>query len=214
MTGKAAKSSQNDEKTSKIMLVRHGSTGYDVIKGQGRPAQKNKEQEDLGFNLNQEGERQSRKLREKLEFFEPYRVVSSDLERAVETAKYLQDDFSTSEALREREFGDWTNEESSVIPTRMREDYGTLNPPRGESTDEVYRRTWEYLKSEVDPGENVVCVTHHGPIKAILYNGLEEDEYEPEVSNGSIIPVEMFFGEEEISYSLEHQFERMESHPS
>lgn len=100
---------------------------------------------------------------------------SSDLKRAMCTANILNKESNTTESsqIRERDFGEIEGNNSSVIDE---ENLDSLNPEGGESWEEVYERTREYLEdlARTHCGETVAVVSHKGPIQSII-GRLEED---------------------------------------
>jgi len=101
-----------------LLLVRHGQTADNasrVFQGQG------------GRGLNDEGRRQARQLAERLRTAGVDRIVSSDLERAVETARIVGGALSltaeTDEALREVNVGAWTGLSYAQVAERFPEEW-------------------------------------------------------------------------------------------
>ncbi|WP_372912243.1 histidine phosphatase family protein [Salinigranum sp.] len=118
------------------------------------------------------------------------RLVSSDLRRAAETARYVARevgcDLTTDAAWRERDFGCL----QGFSPTEVFEAYpeyalsvsgasaATVRPDSGEALVEVRERVldrWERLRTDLEPDETVVVVAHGGPNRLLLGSILDYD---------------------------------------
>ncbi|TVQ97820.1 MAG: histidine phosphatase family protein [Desulfovibrionales bacterium] len=110
------------------------------------------------------------------------RIVSSDLERAVETAeilgRLLELPVSSVRGLGEQDWGDWTGSRIRELralsgeEVRRQEGLGwAFRPPGGESRWEVWSRASGALRrlAERYPSEHVLVVTHRGVLKCLLY---------------------------------------------
>lgn len=101
-----------------LLLVRHGQTADNasrVFQGQG------------GRGLNDEGRRQARQLAQRLATAGVDRIVSSDLERARETAGILGEalslDVEADAELREVDVGAWTGLSYSEVAARFPDEW-------------------------------------------------------------------------------------------
>lgn len=182
----------------RILLIRHGTTDLLGRVLYGRMA---------GVHLNAEGCRQARVLAEKLK--ERYRiseVVSSPLERAVETARFIADaqglDVSIDEGINEIDFGSWMGKTfTELLETDAWKRYNrlraTARPPDGEFMTEVQTRAWntvERILARHKQAENaVVAVVSHGDVVRallILLLGMPLDHiYRLEVAPASVSEV-------------------------
>jgi probable phosphoglycerate mutase len=118
------------------------------------------------------------------------RLVSSDLRRAAETARYVARevgcDLTTDASWRERDFGCL----QGFSPTEVFEQYpeyalsvsgasaATVRPDSGETLVEVRERVldgWERLRTDLTPDETVVVVAHGGPNRLLLGSILDYD---------------------------------------
>jgi len=158
----------------KVYLVRHGETDWnrkEIYQGQ----------EDIP--LNEKGKKEARNLALTLKGIEISSIYSSDLKRAKETAEIIAKSLGIQtviykESLREMNFGEWTGksvfemEENSALFQLWSKDPWNISPPEGETLKELASRVRKeaeeiFLKHY---GQNVLVVTHAGPIKAIIFD--------------------------------------------
>lgn len=133
------------------------------------------------IELNETGYCQATKLAQRLAS-EPIRAVySSDLKRALETARIIasshQLEVEAISALREIHFGAWEGLTFEEIKNQYKDlvdkwysSPGEIRIPQGETFDEVKKRAFNTVQELVklnEPGA-IVVVTHGGPIRAIL----------------------------------------------
>ena len=150
---------------TEFYLIRHAETpqnNEDIIQGH------------QDTELSESGKHHANILSKKIDLdFDAW--YSSDLKRAMCTANILNKESNTTESsqIRERDFGEIEGSNSSVIDE---EKLDSLNPEGGESWEEVYKRTREYLEdlAKTHCGETVAVVSHKGPIQSII-GMLEED---------------------------------------
>lgn len=156
----------------KIFIVRHGQTsGNSALKYFGI----------TDTELNEEGIIQAGLISKRLERENIYRIYSSSLKRAFKTAEMIAKPHRISvelkEDLREINFGNWEGlgfqEIQKSYPWKFSEWQNNImgfTMPQGESILELKRRV-ETAFNEIlnSAGENnVVIVTHGGPIRIIL----------------------------------------------
>ncbi|MEY3213627.1 MAG: hypothetical protein RIT28_4108 [Pseudomonadota bacterium] len=159
------------------MLARHGES---VANAQGWLA---------GFKdvaLTPMGQTQARALAEALAPVPFGRVVSSDLTRAVETARPLVEGrpgvpWLITEALRERDLGEWAEVTRDALRasgemSRLISWWG--RPPGGESHDDLMRRALPYLAALPTLDAPSLLVGHGGLNRALLglFDGLPLEE--------------------------------------
>lgn len=129
--------------------------------------------------LNEEGRTQAADLARALAGTRFDRCVSSDLLRAMETARALCDGTSTAPEpdprWREFDFGDWeglTWEQIVARTPALRGLTGTdvhrYLPPRGETYAQVRARVADALDAIAHTAGHVLIVTHAGPLHAAL----------------------------------------------
>ena len=148
-----------------LHFIRHGETEWNVQRRiQGHP----------DVPLSERGREQARELAERLAGSSIGAIWSSDLCRALETARPLADrlgiELCVSDALRERNFGDDEGKvDEEVWPRHPPEHW--LDPdtahPSGESRRDVWNRVASFLDDLLrdPPAEEVALVTHGGPIR-------------------------------------------------
>ncbi|MDA8193523.1 MAG: histidine phosphatase family protein [Thermaerobacter sp.] len=127
--------------------------------------------QDVG--LSPRGIRQARLLRP---WLAGLRVVSSDLQRAVETARLLSDAPETvrvDRRLREVHLGVWQGrrqDEVMGLPewAQYQRSPTTFRCPGGEALSDVQRRMLEVFREETARGDQVVLVSHRVAIRTLL----------------------------------------------
>jgi probable phosphoglycerate mutase len=159
-------------KHTKLVLVRHGETKWNVekrIQGQGDSP------------LTEEGIEQARAIGRRLARERFDRIVSSDLGRAMQTAREIGaltgHDVAPDARLRERHFGDGEGLTYAEIDdrypgafSRVREVDPDYRIPNGESRRQFHERVVSALEAlaEEHRGDALVVVTHGG-VLATLY---------------------------------------------
>ncbi len=156
----------------KIFIVRHGQTS-------GNSARKYFGITDI--ELNEEGIIQSGLISKRLERKNIYKIYSSSLKRALKTAEIIARPHKMSvepkEDLMEINFGDWEGLSFQEIQKSYPHEFSkwqnnimNFTTPNGESILELKKRVEtafdEILNSATE--NNVVIVTHGGPIRIIL----------------------------------------------
>lgn len=153
-----------------------------------------------GVSLNREGKRQAEHLATRLGNEPIAMILSSPLERAVETAlplaKQLGLDIQISEALNEIEFGDWTRQTFEHLATLDRwKQWNSFRSggriPDGETMIEVQARMIEEIQRlrAQYPEQTLAVFSHGDPIRAVLayYLGVPLDLFQRiEVSPASL----------------------------
>lgn len=135
--------------------------------------------------LSQKGLRQAAWWKEELSQVEIEKVYSSDLSRALDTARIVSDfpdsDIHTMSRLREIDLGDWDGETVENIKTRFPDawkDRGrhmdTFRTPNGESFQDLHDRVIPvFLKIMATAHGNVLVVAHAGVNRIILCHVLK-----------------------------------------
>lgn len=177
----------------RLVLVRHGQTAANVerrIQGQS------------GSGLSPLGAEQAERTAAWLAGLHPdAMVVSSDLQRSRETAApiaaRLGREVVTDEGLRERDFGEWTDQLVSdvagtwpALADRWARGEDVVAEVGGESSQQLAERvvaTLRRLAAGIDDGATLVCVTHGGPVWHGTHGLLDiEPPRLGPVANGSI----------------------------
>lgn len=156
---------------TRLFLLRHGQTNWNQLKiVQGH---------DDGATLTDEGRAQVRRVIEQLRTFGVDHVISSDLNRAVETARIVTEGLGTSNsvdpAIRERSFGVLEGGPVTAATPALTGIDGewvideTAHPAGGESLEDLYRRTADFVDrvAVTHPGQRLLIVTHGGAIRTI-----------------------------------------------
>lgn len=158
----------------RILLIRHAtaqSTGQMLY---GRMP---------GIHLTEQGQREAQALAASVKArYRVDRLISSPLERAMETARHLSTaldvPITTEEEIIELDYGAWLGMKFEDI--RESEDWqhynklrSLLGPPEGELTLEVQHRAWRALKRAMSPyidldGTTIAMVSHGDVIRALL----------------------------------------------
>jgi len=157
----------------RILLIRHGKTDLLGRVLYGRMPD---------IHLNSEGQIEARMLARELNArYEISEVVSSPLDRAIETAQPIADfqglGIVTDEGINELDFGSWMGKSFAELAqsddwnqyNRLR---ATSNPPGGESMTDVQGRAWRTLQRIAeryrDAEEATVAVVTHGDVVRAL----------------------------------------------
>lgn len=120
------------------------------------------------------------------------RVYSSDLKRAMSTARPNAEirgiDVIPTKGLRELYFGEWENMSIADIINKYKEKYtidwcehfGTFVSPSGESVPELAKRMLDTVTkiAEDNPGECILCASHAAAIRALwgAVSGIEPQD--------------------------------------
>jgi broad specificity phosphatase PhoE len=152
-----------------LLLARHGETRWTRAKrwqGHADPP------------LNRRGRAQARTLAKRLTGESIHAIYSSDLRRASETAAIVAQavdlEVRLDPELRENDFGDWTGlgrdevERRFPVGARLRK-RGLKGWNGGESYEEMADRVVRAVSriAAEHPDQDVLVVTHNGPIRAI-----------------------------------------------
>jgi alpha-ribazole phosphatase len=160
------------EKMTRIILVRHGQTEWNVqFKYQGHSE----------VDLTPTGVRQAERVAARLANEPICAVYSSDLGRALKTAEHIASSHHLSvtpvKGLREYHFGEWEGLTFQQISERWPEisvDFfknpDSVRVPGGETFGEVKARAEASVRKLVDlhPDQTVALVSHGGTIRTIL----------------------------------------------
>lgn len=161
----------------RLIFVRHGQTQYNAV---------NRYQGQSDAVLSSLGRLQAECTGERLRQEDVAAIYSSDLSRALDTAKVIARHHnlpvSLDARLRECSFGDWEGLTVQQIVDRFPDQYAAyrrdsvaFRAPNGERLEELQTRVVESVNSIVEhhsSDENIVVVTHGGPIKAFFCHAL------------------------------------------
>ncbi|MFL6416432.1 MAG: histidine phosphatase family protein [Bryobacteraceae bacterium] len=179
----------------RILLIRHGDTELTGRVLYGRMP---------GVHLSTEGHRQAQALADSIASrYEVDKLISSPLERATETARYLSEvlglPMTTHEGIIELDYGAWLGKSFDDIRESSHwQHYNRLRslvgPPEGELMLEVQTRAWTSLREIMAPyleAENAtIAVVSHGDVirsLLVLLLGMPLDHiYRLEVSPASL----------------------------
>ena len=173
-----------------VYMVRHGETDAnvtDMIQGQS------------DVPLNSDGLKQAELAGQRFKGIRFDAVYSSDLSRALVTARSIAgtDEIILTPALREWHLGHWQGRCIADIAVEFPQEYAAFKanssdfrPAGGESIRELCDRSASFLKQIAieQAGKKVLCVTHGGFLRATLLNVMDMAKY-PErarVDNTSI----------------------------
>ncbi len=160
------------------MLVRHGQTDWNI---------QGKLQGHADIPLNKAGKAEAAGLSEKISEIDFDICFSSDLQRAIETARILSATrpliINSVPALRERNFGLW---EGRLFSELLEYEKGGQPFPNIESDEEIQKRIFPLLHEIVSnyPGATVLIVTHGSVIRSLLAHLLNID-------SSSILSIQM-----------------------
>lgn len=156
---------------NRLLVVRHGQTEWNIA---GRI------QGSTDIDLDETGKAQAEEAAPELALYEPARIISSDLRRAVDTARPVADitgvEIELDKRLRERAYGPWEGLTQHEIAEQFPEDHRRwraqepLQHSEIETWAELHRRTADAVRdiveSEVEGTAIVVC--HGGSARQIV----------------------------------------------
>ena len=162
---------------TRVFLIRHGETEWNKVR---------RLQGSSNVKLSPEGIHQAQMLAANAPFQSLDAIYSSDLVRAVETAKFLANKFGlrvrTMPELRETSFGFWEGKSISDLATAFPEDFGKFftdpercQPPHGETFLQCQARVINAMGRIVaaNDNNNVAIVSHGAAIRLILCAALD-----------------------------------------
>ena len=162
-----------------VLLVRHGLTEMTgpVLAGW-----------TPGVHLNDKGRAQAQALAERLKEVPTQAVVSSPLERCVETADALGREVTIDDRLGECRYGDWTGQELKKLAKdplwrQVQAHPSAVTFPHGEALRDTQARAVQAIRHWNDtlgPDATYVAVSHGDVIKAIVADalGLHLDQFQ------------------------------------
>jgi broad specificity phosphatase PhoE len=180
---------------TRIILVRHGATVWNDLRlAQGH----------ADIDLNDVGRRQAERVAAALAHEHIDAVYSSDLRRAVDTARPIavahELEVRVDPAFREIDQGEWEGVHVDAIKERWPELWGPARHyrarPGGESPAQVRRRALEGLRriAGAHPDGTVVVVTHGGTIRWLSAEALGYDDARSAkirgLGNGDVVEIE------------------------
>ena len=165
---------KNQLNSTRFGLVRHAQTVW------------NREKRIQGQSdspLTSDGKSQALRWGRILKQFSWNRILASDIGRARETAKIINQalnlSLQTDSRLREQDWGQWTGKTISQLNTDTPRDLDAqvragwaFCPPGGEGRRSVLERGCLALQEAAGqwPGDNILVVTHEGVIKSLIYH--------------------------------------------
>ena len=147
-----------------IYLTRHGQTDWNVV---------HRIQGHLDIPLNDIGRNEAQICGRQLATIKMDQIISSDLSRARETAKiineFLSAPLSVDSRLREINFGDLQGVLVKDVSDDMWNDFNHESDKlHAESLPAVYQRLKSFF-DEIDPHKNTLIVAHGGVIRMAVY---------------------------------------------
>ena len=169
----------------KLVIVRHGKTNANIINNSGKVLYTGNLNNEL-TDLTKEGIESAKKLAELEEIKQIQKVYCSDINRAIDTAKYAKPGFELNidKRLRERDVGIFAGKyKEDLLQVEeykkyvLDENYNKFRAdfiqkaPKGENYTDVTLRTKEFLDSlDFDEDITVGIFSHGHCIKCMLLN--------------------------------------------
>jgi broad specificity phosphatase PhoE len=181
------------KKPCTLYIVRHGETEWN---------QKNLIQGHTDIPLAEAGQRQALARAEYFKEVSFDHVVSSDMQRAMQTASILSKgrnlSLHTSPKLREQSWGTWEGHSFDDLREMFGAGFNAYSGdkphavPGVESHREIALRVSPYLKQIADEnnGKNVLVVSHGGVLKGLIYHFEIESLYNLAFENLGFIKME------------------------
>lgn len=178
--------------TTKVFLVRHGATAWNIEK---------RAQGHADIDLNHEGHKQAAAVATELAHENLVAVYSSDLKRARDTAAAIAGaqglEVTVDPDLREIDQGEWEGLTTDEIRERWPDLWGPSRHfkarPGGESPQQVKERSLKALARAVEahPDGAIAVVSHGGTIRWISAEALGYDDYRSRrirgLGNGAVV---------------------------
>jgi len=165
---------ENQSNSTRFGLVRHAQTRWNREK---------KIQGQSDSPLTSDGKIQALRWGQILKQFSWDRILASDIGRAVETAKFINQainiSLQTDSRLREQDWGQWTGKTISQLKTDTPRELDAqvragwdFCPPGGEDRRCVLERSQQALREAAAkwPGDEILVVTHEGVVKSLIYH--------------------------------------------
>lgn len=163
---------------ARLWIVRHGETDYNAA-GRWQGA-------GIDVPLNEVGREQAEKVAAELEGRDFAALYTSPMLRARQTARRIARATGLEpieiEALREAHHGEWEGKTKAEILAGWRAEWDAFEAaprevkrPGGESYGDTADRVWPTLEAIAarHPGDDVVVVTHGGPLRLVLSEVLD-----------------------------------------
>ncbi len=175
----------------KFFIFRHGQTDWNAER---------RVQGHTDIPLNEIGKREAELLKERLTNLNIQKVFSSDLSRALETAKISNPgiEIEASSRLREAHFGEAEGKIFTDVLKEFGEEYFRTEPEfwnhriaGGETKREVIDRIWSFLNEIAQKGEfsSVGISSHGGVIRNIVHSLLPPETAKIEIPNCCVYQV-------------------------
>lgn len=173
----------------KLLIVRHGETvanSKKILQGKD------------GGKLNEKGIKQAQEAGKHLKNHKIDMVFCSPLDRCVETLNNILEEcpidseIFMSNLIEERDFGEYTGTDSSMINWKELDEDNKVNREMGvESWNDVKKRVELFMEDlKLEDGEKtILIVSHAGPIRVMInkINNKDLDYMEIEVNNGQVL---------------------------
>ena len=164
----------SDKHITRFGLVRHAQTVWNREK---------RIQGQRDTPLTSDGKSQALRWGRMLKQFSWNRILASDIGRAMETAKIINQalnlSMQTDSRLREQDWGQWTGKTISQLNTDSPRELDAqvkagwaFRPPGGEDRRSVLERGCLALQEAARkwPGDDILVVTHEGVVKSLIYH--------------------------------------------
>lgn len=176
-----------------IYLVRHGQTNWNIEK---------KTQGHTDIPLNEVGLNQARELSNKIKELKINKIITSDLSRAKETARIINNVFNTDiiedKRLREINYGNLEGISRNLVTSDMWDTFN-LFPEKlnAEPKINIFNRVKNFFDENIsNSDENILIVTHGGLLRMIMYyinnNKFDNNLYLKEFNNIKINNMDIF----------------------
>ncbi len=146
---------------TKITLLRHGQTDFNA---QGRL------QGRIDNPLNDIGVQQAKRAAKAIGPVD--KIISSPLQRAIQTAEVFNKEIETDEKWIELDYGEWDGAHLDTISKETWSEWKnnpSFTPPKGESLETLGARVKSFLENvQRNSKQHLLIVTHVSPIKAAV----------------------------------------------
>ncbi len=130
-----------------------------------------------------------KKLASKLDKLKINEVYSSDLKRAKNTAKIIQNELTnklkikTKKELGEVRYGTLSGKTKKNMKKKYPQYHNNIyfKHPKGESFDDMYKRVIRFIKKIENKNKNILIVTHSGCLRAI-YSYFKNENFQKHIN--------------------------------
>ncbi|MCF0125762.1 MAG: histidine phosphatase family protein [Clostridia bacterium] len=160
-----------------IYIVRHGQTDWNIEK---------KTQGHTDIPLNENGRNQAKRLAQSLQNVNIDKIISSDLIRAKETAKIINEQINKEiiydKRLREINYGLLEGINRDTLTPDVWDTFNNFPEKlKAEDKESIFSRVKECFDEILNDKENILIVTHGGVLRMIMFYKHNRDKFNNDI---------------------------------